>query len=374
MKIYFYFFICFVLLACRGKQAADDGKVRRTEVILSKLEPVEVDRLIDSVRYIKLETSDEAIIARIDKIVFQDSLIYLADTRSNAVFVYDRAGKYRFKIASQGPGPEEYINLMDFTVDPAAGSVDVLDMHKIVRYDMSDGKFIESISLDHPANYLLATANKGYLLFSLFTGLAQVDDRGENLKILDKYDAKYPIVTNNEGYMYRCPGDSAGYFSPIDYTMYRVRNGKLTPVHAFTFPDHVTPGDFPGYSSMNYPEKLKSNGVEILAHQETPSWIFQRCGIIKDEVVLSYLYSKKEDRLYLFSFIKNFPGVILPSWIVQENANNCLVMTSNANASDMLKEMLARNPQVGDATEFKRILDGMSEDDNPLLQLIYLKE
>lgn len=163
MKIYFYFFICFVLLACRGKQAADDGKVRRTEVILSKLEPVEVDRLIDSVRYIKLETSDEAIIARIDKIVFQDSLIYLADTRSNAVFVYDRAGKYRFKIASQGPGPEEYINLMDFTVDPAAGSVDVLDMHKIVRYDMSDGKFIESISLDHPANYLLATANKGYL-------------------------------------------------------------------------------------------------------------------------------------------------------------------------------------------------------------------
>ena len=101
MKFYLYLFICLGLLGCRRKAVAGSEKVLTTEVVLSKLEPVEYDRLIDSVRYVKLEVNDEAVIARIDKIAFHDSLLYILDTKSSSVFVYDKAGKYRFKIASQ---------------------------------------------------------------------------------------------------------------------------------------------------------------------------------------------------------------------------------------------------------------------------------
>ena len=50
--------------------------------------PVFSPSVRSSVRFLPLETTDKAIVGDVDKILFSNNLIYIADYRRNSVFVY----------------------------------------------------------------------------------------------------------------------------------------------------------------------------------------------------------------------------------------------------------------------------------------------
>jgi hypothetical protein len=65
---------------------------------------------IDKCRFIKLETTDDCLIAAILKMEFDDEKIFIKDS-NDKLFVFDNEGMYLQSIGKIGPGPDELLNI-----------------------------------------------------------------------------------------------------------------------------------------------------------------------------------------------------------------------------------------------------------------------
>jgi hypothetical protein len=112
--IIFSVFLIFVCYSCSLKnKTSDNDNVCYLEDKSELLSPKD---LFSNVTFLPLETNDDFLIGRINKIVKTDSLYYILDKREKSIFVYSSNGMALHKIYRQGSGPDEYIDMLDFTV------------------------------------------------------------------------------------------------------------------------------------------------------------------------------------------------------------------------------------------------------------------
>lgn len=73
--------------------------------------------VIDSIQVIKLDNKAEATLGGIDKILLEDSCMYILDrTKTKSLKKFSSEGKYICDIGKKGEGPEEYIEPTDFVI------------------------------------------------------------------------------------------------------------------------------------------------------------------------------------------------------------------------------------------------------------------
>ena len=104
---------------------------------------------IATVDYIKLETTPDCLLDNINyfkHIQLTDDFIFIFS--NNAIFRFERNGKFLNKIDRKGRGPEEYINARSITIDYIREEIFILDAptFKLLKYSY-DGKFINSVNL-----------------------------------------------------------------------------------------------------------------------------------------------------------------------------------------------------------------------------------
>jgi hypothetical protein len=208
---------------------------------LNKTEPVSVSDLFESVEVVQLETTDDCLIALIDKVIFFNNRYYVLDTRQQSVFCFDSDGKYLFKIADRGEGPEEYLYLGDFNIDPYYNQLLLVEpFGSLLSYD-PDGKFIAKIRLPHEilAYNEVYPLNKDTLVFVSINKYSIVFYSRMKNEIIDKryeIDEKVSHVSffipNNDVYVY----NGSVFFSPpptnniinlADSTLYSWNFGKM---------------------------------------------------------------------------------------------------------------------------------------------------
>ena len=73
---------------------------------------------IETIQYIPLETNSDNIIGNITKIILSSKYIHIYDSQTNNVYQFDYKGKFVRKIGSKGSGPNEYVRISTFSVDP----------------------------------------------------------------------------------------------------------------------------------------------------------------------------------------------------------------------------------------------------------------
>lgn len=102
------------------------------------------DLLKSSLEYVELETTDNSLVGYIEKIVVNDSLIYIKS--DGYLHLFDRSGKFRNSIGQVGQGPKDVISIFDFAVDAKTQHVYILDLQgqKINVYK-NDNTFLCSI-------------------------------------------------------------------------------------------------------------------------------------------------------------------------------------------------------------------------------------
>lgn len=102
------------------------------------------DFLTLPLEYVELETTDNSLVGYVERIVVNDSLIYIKSDGSLHLFV--RNGKFRNSIGRVGQGPKEVISIFDFAVDAENQEVYILDLQgqKINVYK-NDNTFLRSI-------------------------------------------------------------------------------------------------------------------------------------------------------------------------------------------------------------------------------------
>lgn len=82
--------------------------------------------IYDSVKLIRLETTDKYLVGEIKKIIVKDEMIYILDDLGRRIGVFDANGEYISKVDKRGNGNGEYVQIDDFSIDNK-GNIIVLD-------------------------------------------------------------------------------------------------------------------------------------------------------------------------------------------------------------------------------------------------------
>ena len=99
---------------------------------------------VDSISFLKLQTTDKSIIGQIDDILFMDSTIVIVDKRiAQAVFLFDYNGRYKTKLSHMGNGPKEYLNLTYvFKMSDSVVAIQDRKKRKVMCFNANDGSLV----------------------------------------------------------------------------------------------------------------------------------------------------------------------------------------------------------------------------------------
>lgn len=357
------------------KISINDDCVKK-EILLSSV--------IASIDFIKLESSAEAIIGGIDKILFGDSCMYVLDrnkTKSLKKFAID--GSYICNIGQVGEGPDEYIEPTDFVL---------FDKHVIVYdqfrcnlnyYDL-DGKLVKTRKLPFMClqfhlfsadNFIFNTldADNQHLQkidnYSIFTSdsLFHLKQRGF-YRQKDLYSSIFIPSNFNV-----CAG-KLYYHPPFKNTIYSINaDGKISTEYELDF----------GYKELPEEILLTKNWKQFLKESDKGRYYFfpgeyynvdslLYFSYIKAHEVYRCFYSISENNLICSSLIKNdlvpifsfcnivgadsgsLVGYIFPYEIVRAR-ENCSVEEWRKQVGEQSVEIAA----------------SLKEDDNPIIIKYY---
>ena len=104
---------------------------------------INTDSLVESCRFLPLETKAESLVGKVQDIQFDDKRIFVFDGDNEILQVFDDNGKHLCRIGSKGRGPGEYNSMHDFALDRKEKQVWVHDDagRKLEVYDY-DGRHI----------------------------------------------------------------------------------------------------------------------------------------------------------------------------------------------------------------------------------------
>lgn len=150
----------FFIAACSESTVEIEYDIIRPDVSCSDTIVVNVDNpattsfidLVDSVKYISLETNADCPIGRIDKILFADSVIVVEDmSTANAVYLFDLDGKFVSRVSGPGNGPHEYLSLEQSNVtlsyDRSMVAIQDRNHERTLWYDLG-GNYLRTTQLE----------------------------------------------------------------------------------------------------------------------------------------------------------------------------------------------------------------------------------
>lgn len=125
-----------------SRSVADAGTTIAVNV--DKTEDFDFHDYFDTVRYIPLETTDDALIGEVTKLYLTQENILVFDQKTMSLFLFDARGRFVRKIGNKGEGPDEYMYINDVQLDAKHGLVYVHERirNRIYIYDLS-GKLLE---------------------------------------------------------------------------------------------------------------------------------------------------------------------------------------------------------------------------------------
>ena len=211
---------------------------------MSKKRSVFETGIIKDVKLVKLE-SDSCIVGKIDKILYNDSLLYIMDSSvAYEVFIFTKDGKFVNKISKHGHGKYEYTQLWDIFFDKDKDALCLLSRcdQKVISFT-PDGKtvlgesqlpkmfgnivpttngyigYMDNYSQNPNMPYNLWTMDKS---FNLLDGFIRIDPKQES--------TSHAFVNTMSVY-----GDAL-YFKPeLVSTIYQIKDGKVSERYKFDF-------------------------------------------------------------------------------------------------------------------------------------------
>lgn len=175
MKQTVFLFMFFLLISCSNRDINGDATISNKGLITFKPDyendsikrPYPIDNFIDSIKYLKLEFSEESLIGDISSLEVYKDHIYIMDMQTQSIFIYTMEGKFIKRIHSVGNGPKEYTQIDYFSIDKNCDHLIVSDLmgYWVIRYDLK-GNFINRTKIPFWIDGIYPTENKGYILFA----------------------------------------------------------------------------------------------------------------------------------------------------------------------------------------------------------------
>jgi hypothetical protein len=147
------FLILFLFSSCKEKTTQNPSVSYDvnglTEIDIDSDSKTEIlDNLMDSVFFIKLETTNDNLIGQIDQLLLtQDKIVVLDARKARTITVYDMNGHFLNRIGNLGQGPQDYSFLSHIALSPDSSMLIVPDLGSLsLKYYTLDGKFVKSVN------------------------------------------------------------------------------------------------------------------------------------------------------------------------------------------------------------------------------------
>lgn len=273
----------------------------------------DVAQIADTVKYIRLETTPEALIGTIYDIQVVDSMIFIFESLpASRILCFMADGRFRYKIDAIGKGPGEYIDLESFTIDRGRRVLELNERtrKKIHVYDMLTGQRVGEKTAGYYFTAFVALSGGNYLLLgeqdmryryqlvdSSFRFQEGVDVNNENL------DIEYPFVlTCQKNQVYFASLKSSVIYS-LDKT-----SRKISPLAKVNFGSDAVPEKW-----FESPENKKDIIIEEVLKKNLSLGIY---GILSFGEVL------------VFSYNQGVGDAIVPRWCIAKQGGKGMVSTS----------------------------------------------
>lgn len=141
----FFLLLLLIFQSCKQKKIDEAEKLILDVSTLEYKLQLDFDQI--SGKFIQLETNDESIIGRIDKVITHKNRIFILDKElSKSIYIFTAKGRYLNKIAKIGQGPGEYIALDDITLTGNEIVILDIDQEKLIYY--LDNQFRKERKID----------------------------------------------------------------------------------------------------------------------------------------------------------------------------------------------------------------------------------
>jgi len=226
-----------------------------------------------SIRFIPLETNENALIGNIDKLVSSDNRFYILDQRlAESVYIYEKDGSLVKAISAKGRGPMEYAYITDIGFDPFNSELVIVDpeLGKIIKYDQ-DGNFISEEFLNFRP-YNIGFVDKDTYAFKTMTAERQpivktIKHNGENEQIV--HDIVFELNMSYYYYFPRSP-TSQLFFEFYKDTIWRIDKGESSPYYILSYKDR-------GMNETDF-QKLRADAVK---YRRIPRFPKDRSGDLR---------------------------------------------------------------------------------------------
>jgi hypothetical protein len=182
--------LLFFISSCKDKPEQKNSTYIDIAGALDKGRIVQLSEIADEVILVPLETTDSSMIGNLSGVrnfvIYENGQFYIMDS-SRSIWIFDKNGKFIRKFNRKGRGPEEYIDVSNFEVDPETGKIIVLSLDgKFYEY-RQDGSFIRRV--DPPViEGVPAQIHSGYKVDdNVYICTVESGPDFENKKINDPY-------------------------------------------------------------------------------------------------------------------------------------------------------------------------------------------
>lgn len=154
----------------------------------NELSDLYFNRFVDSVVYLPLEPHPAGLFRVVDKAIIKDGKIFIFDYHArNQVLVFDTTGKFLYPIGQRGKGPGEYTQMRNFTVDDQYVYIIDNQTHRLLLYNLDDGRFVVHRPLPFWATDMACFETGDFLFSQDRTPVGVTDpDRQSRILVTDK--------------------------------------------------------------------------------------------------------------------------------------------------------------------------------------------
>jgi hypothetical protein len=314
---------------------------------------LEYSEIVDSVKYVHLETTGESLVGRINQLHKDDSLLFILDKKQKSIFIFDDRGRYRNKINHIGRGPGEYISITSFDIDEDRKEICLLDdmQQKILRYTYKGEYLNEIVYKQSTLIRSIACLGSDYICFTpdylsrTRDGIWEIDTLGSFVKEIKDVDSKYKFPSFPWPYYTSYEKDRISFYDCNTEEIYSITD------------------DLKCEYSFDFKQKLPD---EYHATDET---VYTQDGRVRGSGDYFRIRKIAESELYYFlKFFSKFKGDVYV--LFEKRTKKLFIMDS---LRDDLDNTKLSNEVFSYSKDALAVVHWESVDANPSLQLLFMK-
>ncbi len=397
-NIIFILLSVLVIVSCEQKKESGINTGEYIGQNFKIYEEITTEQIIKQIKYIALETDSLCLLQNPQQVKFINDTLFILDKEN--LFTFTNQGKFVAKIGNKGRAPTEYIHLTSFFVDSKNSYAAIFDNinSKILKYSFK-GEFIESISIKQnimqfvnqidfltKENAIICSYSLPFEPLSMPNSLSTISLKDYSIISHIPYKIKstgralvnfssHPITLSQDSSLIPLciepfSNKIMGYVNDKFIVKYTVKT--IDPIVSVQTLESLT-NSFNNYFDVfeNIQKNKKSVGIKNI--YETTNYILLSIGG-KDKTY-SALYDKKKKKgafylNYYSNITSSYHDVLLGLSGSSSTYKDQFILILNQPLQDIRNTFI----QESKNQDFVSILKATSEDDNPIIAFIELKD